>query len=95
MTTTSEYAQLSLYVYNIQADADQDNRPLLPSPTIWERLEYQPDNSYGFSYGVFRNNATASGSGIGVRSCLLLSQPGNLPQWPDHSALNSPARSIT
>lgn len=57
MVTVNEAAQLSLYVYNIQRDAEQDNRPLLPS-TDWVRLEYQPDNSLGFSYGVFQNTAT-------------------------------------
>lgn len=57
MVTVNEAAQLSLYVYNIQRDAEQDNRPLLPSAD-WVRLEYQPDNSLGFSYGVFQNAAT-------------------------------------
>lgn len=57
MVTVNEAAQLSLYVYNIQRDAEQDNRPLLPSAD-WVRLEYQPDNSLGFSYGVFQNTAT-------------------------------------
>jgi hypothetical protein len=35
----------------------------------------------------------ASGeTGSGLAFCP---NPSNLPQWPDHSALNSPARSIT
>ena len=55
MTTPAEYGQLALYVYNVVTTPQGEiNRPSLPSPT-WEELDYQPDNSYGFSYGVFRN----------------------------------------
>ncbi|MGH8858023.1 MAG: hypothetical protein ACREXG_08340, partial [Polaromonas sp.] len=57
MATEQEYAQLSLYVYNIAETAEQKNRPELPSAD-WERLEYHPDDLIGFSYGIFRNNAT-------------------------------------
>ncbi|MBI5907007.1 MAG: DUF2974 domain-containing protein, partial [Burkholderiales bacterium] len=57
MATKDEYAQLSLYVYDINPDRGRlDNRPLLP--TGWEELEYQPDGQYGFSYGVFRRIGT-------------------------------------
>jgi len=31
MATKEEYAQLSLFVYEVKADANQDNRPLLPA----------------------------------------------------------------
>lgn len=53
MATTQEYALLSLYVYKAKEDK---NRPNLPSG--WTRLEYQPDNSLGLSYGVFKRDAT-------------------------------------
>ena len=56
MATTQEYAQLSLYVYDVKVNPD--NRPLLPGPD-WERVEYHPDDAIGFSYGVFRNLATS------------------------------------
>ena len=49
MATQQEYAQLSLYVYKINDDANPLNRPELPS-TDWTRLEYHPDDSIGFSY---------------------------------------------
>ncbi|MGH8856719.1 MAG: hypothetical protein ACREXG_01615, partial [Polaromonas sp.] len=55
MATEQEYAQLSLYVYDITGL--KENRPELPSAD-WERLEYHPDDLIGFSYGIFRNNAT-------------------------------------
>ena len=55
MATKEEFAQLSLYVYNVTGS--DDNRPLLPS-TDWIRLEYYPDDGVGFSYGVFQNQAT-------------------------------------
>ena len=57
MATPQEFAQLSLYVYNIALGAEQKNRPELPS-TDWIRLEYHPDDAIGFSYGVFQNSAT-------------------------------------
>lgn len=54
MTTTPEYAQLSLYVYKSQ---DLKNRIDLPSG--WELAEpLHPDNLGGFSYGVFRRTGT-------------------------------------
>jgi trimeric autotransporter adhesin len=56
MATKEQMAQLSLYVYNIQADAEQDNRPNLPAG--WVRLSYQPDDLVGFSYGIFKNALT-------------------------------------
>ena len=56
MATKEQTAQLSLYVYNIQRNANRDNRPNLP--TAWERLKYQPDDLIGFSYGVFKNTST-------------------------------------
>ena len=57
MATKKELAQLSLYVYNVPADAEQKNRPNLPS-SDWVVLEYSPDNTLGFSYGIFKNNST-------------------------------------
>ena len=54
MATKQEYAQLSLYVYDVKVNPD--NRPLLPNG--WSRIEYHPDDAIGFSYGVFRNSAT-------------------------------------
>ena len=51
MATKQEYAQLSLYVYNIGEGGNPLNRPDLPQG--WTRLEYQPDNLLGLSYGVF------------------------------------------
>ncbi len=56
MATKEEYAQLSLYVYDIKRDAHRDNRPLLL--TGWEELDYKPDGGLGFSYGVFRRIGT-------------------------------------
>ncbi len=53
MTTKTEYAQLSFYVYN--ADKFR-NRPTVPIG--WEQLTYQPDGFDGFSYGVFRRIGT-------------------------------------
>ncbi|MFH1871446.1 MAG: VCBS domain-containing protein [Pseudomonadota bacterium] len=57
MATKEEYAQLSLYVYDVsQITGIPENRPL--EPTGWERLEYQRDGGLGFSYGVFRRIGT-------------------------------------
>jgi hypothetical protein len=55
MATQQEYAQLSLYVYNVTGL--DNNRPNLPS-TDWTVLEYHPDDSIGFSYGIFKNQTT-------------------------------------
>lgn len=58
MATRAEYAQLSLYVYNVaNTQGGQINRPRLPSAD-WVAVEYIVDNVYGFSYGVFKNNLT-------------------------------------
>jgi hypothetical protein len=54
MTTKTEYAQLSAYVYDVK-NLD-GNRPLVPIG--WEQLIYQPDGFDGFSYGVFRRIGT-------------------------------------
>jgi len=56
MATTQEYAQLSLYVYNIGEGGNPLNRPDLPQG--WTRLEYHPDNLLGLSYGVFQRSGT-------------------------------------
>jgi VCBS repeat-containing protein len=56
MASKEEFSQLSLYVYDINPDANQDNRPL--EPPGWERLEYHSDRLDGFSYGVFRRIGT-------------------------------------
>lgn len=55
MPSKQEYAQLSLYVYNVTGRPD--NRPL--EPAGWEPLEIHPDNLGGFSYGVFRRMGTS------------------------------------
>lgn len=40
MTTPAEYGQLALYVYNVVTTPEGHiNRPLLPSPTIWEQTQ--------------------------------------------------------
>lgn len=54
MATKEEYAQLSLFIYKV--DANEDNRPL--EPAGWERLQYEPNGAFGFSYGVFRRIGT-------------------------------------
>ncbi|WP_096696135.1 VCBS domain-containing protein [Polaromonas sp. AER18D-145] len=54
MATTQEYALLSLYVYNVENDAE--NRPDLPQG--WTLLENIDDNLLGFSYGVFKRSGT-------------------------------------
>lgn len=57
MVAKEEYAQLSLYVYDVDITTGTDqNRPLLPDG--WEQLEYHPDGPDGFSYGVFRRIGT-------------------------------------
>lgn len=56
MASKEEYAQFSLYVYDIKDGGNAENRPVLPNG--WERLEYQRDNELGFSYGVFRRIGT-------------------------------------
>jgi hypothetical protein len=54
MTTTTEYALLSLYVYDVKNKPG--NRPLLPKS--WEKVALSPDDALGFSYGIFKNTAT-------------------------------------
>jgi hypothetical protein len=49
MISREAYSLLSLYVYF--AESPEDNRPLLDG---WTELELHPNNSYGFSYGVFK-----------------------------------------
>jgi VCBS repeat-containing protein len=56
MASTETYAQLALYVYNIDDEANPANRPLVPDG--WELLEYHPDNSWGFSWGAFRREGS-------------------------------------
>ena len=54
MTTTQDYALLSLYVYNVEK---LFNQPLLPDG--WELAEaIHIDDFLGFSYGVFRRIGT-------------------------------------
>lgn len=55
MVTKEEYAQLSLYVYNVIGRLD--NRPETPS-SDWKVREYHPDDAIGFSYGIFQNSVT-------------------------------------
>ena len=56
MTTTPEFALLSLYVYEVKNKVD--NRTNLPPG--WELAEpLHPDNALGFSYGVFRRTGSA------------------------------------
>lgn len=58
MATKEEYAQLSLYVYDVELPAgNPENRPLLPDG--WEQIEYHPDGVDGFSYGVFRRTGSS------------------------------------
>ena len=81
MATKEEYAQLSLYVYNVTIRLD--NRPELPS-TDWTVLDYHPDDAIGFSYGIFRNNATGE---------VVVSYTGtNEKQVADFLLANLPAR---
>jgi len=47
MAQTHEYAQLALLVYNV----NPENR--IKAPLGWKENEYFPDNSVGFSYGVY------------------------------------------
>ena len=54
MATKQEYAQLSLYVYNVTGTPE--NRPNLL--VGWTALEYHPDDAIGFSYGIFQNSVT-------------------------------------
>ena len=57
MASKEECAQLSLFVYGVGPNANQQNRPLLPS--TWELAEpLHPDDAAGFSYGVFRRIGT-------------------------------------
>jgi hypothetical protein len=54
MATTTEYALLSLYVYDVENKVS--NRPNIPNG--WTLREYKPDNLLGLSYGVFKREAT-------------------------------------
>ncbi len=57
MATKEECAQLSLYVYDVNASTGiSQNRPLLPDG--WEELEFHSDGLDGFSSGVFRRIGT-------------------------------------
>lgn len=57
MTTPQEYAQLSLYVYNVTGLPDE-NRPNPPKGWELDPEDYHPDNASGFSYGIFRRTGT-------------------------------------
>jgi hypothetical protein len=83
MITKETYALLALHVY--QADIDNINKPLLPSP--WFEIPGQPTGTFGFAYAVYKNTATNeivisyrgtdndvgdwTNNKHGVRSCLL------------------------
>jgi hypothetical protein len=54
MITQETYALLALHVY--QADIDNINKPLLPSP--WFEIPGQPTGTIGFAYAVYKNTAT-------------------------------------
>ncbi len=59
MIANETYAQLALRVYSSELfdeAANKSNRPRVPAG--WEEVNWQTDNAAGFSYGVYRNNAS-------------------------------------
>ena len=78
MTTTTEYAALSLYVYG----SSVINKIDLPSG--WELAEpLHPDNPGGFSYGVFRRT--------GSTEIVLAFTGSNEKLVADFAGTNAPA----
>jgi Ca2+-binding RTX toxin-like protein len=79
MTTSIEYAQLSLYVYQTRLLDNKINLPI-----GWELAEpLHPDNMGGFSYGVFRR--------IGTSEIALVFTGSNEKLATDYLLTNFPA----